>query len=634
MPENRSRKRAPVWLVAVAVAGSLALSACQNVADPAAQQLKDALEAGIDIASFKPDDALRTRFLPPIGKGNPKGEFVSSLSLEIAVFALAPGDGAAEGPLLLPPLVTGQSGFSVSGGVFSLAWPAIDPSVAERVRLEIRLEGTRPEPVCNEYKGDCVGFIDVRIVERGGKGHGGGSSDGLITLPSGSTLNASFKVLVPTDLSEVLTLSRRGGLLAGQAEGEALNCPANEAALPSQGLQAVGAGLQAVGAGLQAVGAGGLFIDPATTFYGRVKSVAQIAAALPAPSAHKGEDVLLIVLDDFGGVFRLPSELRSGSLGAIDDAALGGLSLSHGALVLHEIVELLDARFGSKGSWSVSGGQARVDYGSYHGPRLRVLAVDARSGGVIDTDAAGAALKSALLGASAAGFDRVVVNMSFAVVPCGVLADFESTFGDLSDEDDDEAITFADYLVALLALNGVSGSTAEALRELAHLPVELLDDPFFAQLSCPGEAGACGAGLSSLTFVAASGNYGQAFPLFPAAFPGVVSVGAQPVVNGKYVAEASSFSNAAMLLAPGDLIDVRTKSGYTLAFAGTSYAAPVVSAFAALDQRAATPKCAAATPSDPSVSQAELATAELSNLPLLSAFARGGPDAVTQLCGG
>src|SRR5690606_14413331 len=156
----------------------------------------------------------------------------------------------------------------------------------------------------NEYVGECVGFIDVRIVERGGKGHGGGSSDGLITLPSGSTLNASFKVLVPTDLSEVLTLARRGGLLAGHAEGEALNCPANEAALPSQGLRAGCAGLQAVRAGLQAVGAGGLFIDPSATFSGRVTSVAQIAAALPAPSAYKGGDVLLFLLVDFGGVFR------------------------------------------------------------------------------------------------------------------------------------------------------------------------------------------------------------------------------------------------------------------------------------------------------------------------------------------
>src|SRR5690606_11464311 len=198
-----------------------------------------------------------------------------------------------------------------------------------------------------------------------------------------------------------------------------------------------------------------------------------------------------------------------------------------------------------------------------------------------------------------------------------------------------EEVTFDEYVAALLGLNGVSGATADELAEELHLPVELASDPFFAALACPPTGGAtCGTGLDSVVFVAASGNYGQGFPLFPAALAGVVSVGSQGVDGGALVATASDFSNAAAVLAPGDLVVVRTQGRLGLALAGTSFAAPVVASFAALDQQAQQPVCAGGDPADPVGSPAALAVQDLDELPLLPGFAAGGDSALVSLCGG
>ncbi len=627
MPENRSRTRALVRLVVMAAALLLTATACQTTtADPAAERLREALEQGIDLASFKPDDALRARYLPPVGSGKPKGEFVVGMPLEVATFALAPGDQDAVGTPLGPVLSTAGGGVTVDGDTYTLRWPALDPNVAERVRIELRMVGSGDAPVCDEYGGECLGYLDVRVVEEGGKGRGGGSSKGLITVPSGGTFVVQFKVLAPRSVQELAELSGHGGL-----DVEHGNCPASELTLPGQGLQAVGAGLQAVGAGLQAVGAGGLFVADVAALAVRALPAADVAAAFDGLGTAK-HDVMLVVLDDFGGVYELPKAVTHGDLTALTDEAFAALvrdgKISHGAIVFHEVVALLRAVFG-EGTWGEEPsllGAPYVEFRAYSkGPKLRVQAVDARWGSAtLDTDQAALALEAALGKARAKGFKRVVVNMSFGVVPCGVVEDFART----------QEVTFDEYVAALMAHNGISGATAARLSAEVQQPAEL-DDPLFALVACPATgSGSCGHGLTSLVFVAASGNYGQGFALFPAALPGVVSVGSQPAQDGAAVPTRSAFSNAAAVLAPGDLVTVRTQGERGLALAGTSFAAPVVSAFAALDLQAQTPVCAGADPSDPAGSPAELAGGALDGLPLLPGFAAGTPDARQVLCGG
>ncbi len=636
MTENKSGNRAAARLWVVAVAVALAATACQSTpVDPAAERLKDAIEQGVDLAGFVPDDALRARYLPPVGgEKDPAGEFVVGMPLEVATFALGPGDQMAQGTPLGDVLSTetgpqdDQDGsVSYSGDTYTLTWPVLDPHVAERVRIEIRMVGSGDQPVCGTGGGECLGYLDVRIVERGGKGRGGGNSESLITVPWPGTFTVQFKVLAPESLEELAELSGEGGI-----DVEDGNCPANEVSLPGQGLQAVGAGLQAVGAGLQAVGAGGIFVARVGALESEAVTVQDVVDAFQGLGAPE-RDVMLVVLDDFGGVYDLPPAITDRDLSALSDDALADLAaaggISHGAIVFHELTTLLTAALGAgvEGTEPGLGDAPYVEFSAGgEGPRLRLQAADARSDtGVIDTDQAAAALEGSLTAARGQGFAQVVVNMSFAVVPCGVLEDFERT----------EQVTFDEYVDALMAHNGVTGATADELAHAVHLPVELASDPLFAGLACPPTGGpTCGAGLDSVTFVAASGNYGQDFPLFPAALAGVVSVGSQPVDAGALVAAPSDFSNAAALLAPGDLVVVRVDGRLGVGLAGTSFAAPVVSAFAALDQQAASPVCAAADPADPVGSAAALAVDDLLELPLLPGFAAGGESALERLCGG
>lgn len=634
MLEARSGKRVAVRLVVAAIAFAWALTACQSTVDPSAEALREAMEEGIDIApaGFKPADDVRVRFLPPLGGPKPSGEFAFGAlaeAIEVLTFALGEDGRATGGPIAPEP--GREPSVTVSGDTFTLAWPATDPGLAERVRVEIRMAGADPDPVCDDREKSCLGFIDVRIVEKGGKGHGGGSSKGFVTVPSHQTLTAQFKLLAAESLDELVNLSLEGGL-----DPAAGNCPASEAALPSQGLQAIGAGLQAIGAGLQAIGAGGVTVFDTMEWEDSGIGTSQIAALFPGTyPGHFAKDVVLVVLDDFGGRFHLPLALTAGPLGNVTDELLAGLAedgrVSHGALVFHEVVRLLQSLFGP-GHWGWEpklGGAPFVEFGGHYGPRLRVQAADARHDGALDTDTAAATLSDALDAARYRGFKRVVVNMSFAVVPCTVLDDFQRNLDGLGE---DGTVTFDDYVRALLELNGVIGlSVEEQLKEGVHLPVDLsvggdLGDRLFELVLCftTGQ-GDCGIGDLSVTFVAASGNFGQSFALFPAALDGVVKVGSQPFRGGAFLTDRSEFSNFAGVMAPGDLVVLRTQGDLALAVRGTSYAAPVVSAFLALDQRKHSPVCGADELAvDPSGTP----------LPLLPGFAPTGGDALTALCGG
>src|SRR5690606_36692854 len=89
--------------------------------------------------------------------------------------------------------------------------------------------------------------------------------------------------------------------------------------------------------------------------------------------------------------------------------------------------------------------------------------------------------------------------------------------------------------------------------------------------------------VTSIVHVASSGNFGNEYALYPAAWPSVVSVGSLDVVGRGYSAERSSFSNAATVLTPGNAYSLVDRRGRTVAYAGTSFSAPVVSLFSALD---------------------------------------------------
>ena len=75
--------------------------------------------------------------------------------------------------------------------------------------------------------------------------------------------------------------------------------------------------------------------------------------------------------------------------------------------------------------------------------------------------------------------------------------------------------------------------------------------------------------------VAASGNFGNEYALYPAAWPTVVSVGSIDVDGAGYDAGRSAFSNAAAVLAPGNSFLLNARSGNTVARGGTISIAPI-----------------------------------------------------------
>src|SRR5690606_821315 len=139
--------------------------------------------------------------------------------------------------------------------------------------------------------------------------------------------------------------------------------------------------------------------------------------------------------------------------------------------------------------------------------------------------------------------------------------------------------------------------------------------------------------VTSIVHVASSGNFGNDYALYPAAWPTVVSVGSLDVDGRRYSADRSSFSNAASVPAPGHAFPLADRHGRTVAYAGTSFSAPVVSLFSAIDQMLRGTQCAAGSLAGSTAQAPALADSGLNGYPLVEPFLRGGGQtALSALC--
>jgi hypothetical protein len=455
-------------------------------------------------------------------------------------------------------------------------------------------------------------------------------------------LTIKFKVAPLEGVEPPDTIGELTTLATGTSfDEQAGNCAASEFARPGQGLQAVGAGLQAVGA------VGGLFVGPASTFASSVTTTDAVADQLwGGLSAYKfTSSAAVLVVDDFGGVFDLPSSLFGS--GSIDLQALVDQgALSHGALVLHQLRAL--AADALPGFWTFSGKNPRIDddpYFKFHDRRGHYLMIQAVDVAGLDTDDVAGRIRDAIAfigGNGGIGIKDIVVNMSFAVVPCAVVGDVAAAVGSTSD-----IANFEAYVAALAVANGIGSQYLDELGELVSTPVSVENEPLFAYLTCPlpagsGDTASCDGrstgkyaktSVNSMVHVAAAGNFGNDYALYPAAWSTVVSVGSLDVTGSTYGPERSSFSNAATVLAPGNAFTLASKNGRTVAYAGTSFAAPVVSLFAAVDQMLKTTQCSPGNLSGPQAQAPALAGATLAGYPLVPAFSTSGAQtAVAALC--
>ena len=638
----------------IAIAVAALLSGCQTSQGPSAEELAAAIPEGFEAAGFKQDESLRVRFQPPIGNSKPvRAELAENASLELVIFNLDPESGDASGDALGPAISTAGGKVTFADGIYSAAWDVSETASAASgpyVRVEIRPAGIPHEQVCNDPWGACLGYFDARIVSTGGQqshstkaasdvsAAAGMGSKNTLTVPDHKTLQVDFKLLAGTAAAPESTaaLVSLGG--SGSEFDDAGNCASNDFSLPGQGLQAVGAGLQAVGAGLQAVGAvGGLFLaDPALTSDG-VGTTATVGGQVRdhVQLGYHG-NVAILVVDDFHGVYDLPSVLLTGADIDYDDlqALLAGGALSHGSLVFHQLKQLAEAATADGTPYPGTPNASSAKYQWSGGSRLLIQAVDAAG---LDTDDLALALTAAVDDLPH-HYQRVVVNMSFAIVPCAVVDDVASTVGT-------GAIpNFEAYVASLLQVNAIAPQDLDELGKLTAQPTALSSDPFFKFLACPLPSVAAGenrcdgktdssyAAVKTLVHVAASGNFGNGYALYPAALPTVISVGSLDVTGAGYSTSRSGFSNAATVLAPGALYHLATKDTQEVVYGGTSFAAPVVSLFAALDLASYPSQCDAGNLRSEPIVPHSLASTELHDQPLLSPFLGSEPTAVSQLC--
>ncbi len=294
--------------------------------------------------------------------------------------------------------------------------------------------------------------------------------------------------------------------------------------------------------------------------------------------------VAIFVADDFGGsVFALPAELwsvtpDSAGLSSLETLIANG-KLTHGALVLEHLRRLVEAT----GLFDVES-DAPEQYswlrrGSEES-RLVVVPVDLSvndSGSwpdLIETSELVPVLSEALNHYSesltpSVGDLNVVVNMSWVLLPCATVEDFIQAGG--------TGLTFEQYLDALTTSVDLPSSTHmdNLLRKLSILSWVPSSDPLHQLLSrfkedSPGTQPT----FMGDVFVAAAGNFSMTYQMVPAALPSVIGVGTP--LQGQ---PAPEFSNAADVSAPGAWFNIDG----VVSYAGTSYSAPFVSLFMALD---------------------------------------------------
>ena len=372
-----------------------------------------------------------------------------------------------------------------------------------------------------------------------------------------------------------------GGIAAAQCDcdKEFENC-----ALPITSLSGQGYSVSGV--------TGGMTVEDPLSFMPPSASVDPREVLLDAGALY--DNVAILVVDAFGGSYRIPQSVFSASSDADLEAYYASGTLTHGALVFNHINALLEGALTSSGfSPNRSGSDVVWTDGS---KRVAVVMVDA-----LDYNAPKPTLDVARMLSERMfkllddGYDTFVLNMSFAILPCAI-AEGLATSG----------ITFDQYVSSVQAAGNY-------YYEQIMTPVETLmhPDPLHYLLSqCAGSQAAFGAKsqFSQQTFApdirlpedlrpvemrfespcdgntrlrvayaGSSGNSRLPFPFYPAAWREVVSVSASQdgalATYSNYNAD-SVLQGGWFLLVNGGQLQGRVTSS-SVHYRGTSFSGPV-----------------------------------------------------------
>ena len=475
--------RWPPLLVALAL-----IAACGNPA------VGPAAEPGVSTLSLTTVEGAV--FLPPVGPPSERSDFYADAQLSYAVYEVLP-NGRIDGDPLEAIAAEARERFYLG------TWRVSDAVAAHPSATHVRVfaqashfDGSTvsDDPACRGQRTCVLGSFDAMIqLPRNGRIPGG-----VLDLTTTQSLPirvflqrrlGSEADLRPTSLAELERLSDRQPFMNPPG-----NCLVNEFSLPGQGVNALGAGVNALGA------VGGVFVlDPAVTTNGfRLLAPAEAGAwAADLVTGAPTWSGAILVVDDFGpsgDAVALPEGIFPGFAGAsypeefLTDLVTGG-RLSHGALVLHQTLRMIEA----VGFELVATPSpdftvfTRVDGGW---PYLVVAAVDVGGTDLSSTNVASRIQRALdalqylgdLDGDDAFAVLDVAVNMSFVLVPCSVLDDYESAIETITG-----LTTFDDYVEALGADNGVASDFYAGLRALLLTPLDPASDPLLAQTDvCEG----------------------------------------------------------------------------------------------------------------------------------------------------
>ena len=383
------------------------------------------------------------------------------------------------------------------------------------------------------------------------------------------------------DASRLVSLSRE--MLIDEGLG---NCPINEIKIPGEGLRAAGS-------------SGGLFTSPFTfnTVPDDLYKVVKDTINLASPAFNQPTAILIV--DDFDGM----GLSQPGTY--LPDARGNG---SHGALVLNHTLALLNT-FDPIGDPAKQLGNALpvydpapdipFDFRPLNVPLVEfpnfgitVAAVDTQD---FDTDIIAGRIAATLHTLSQRGISRFAINLSFGLVPCSVLEDFE--------EVKKRYPTFEAYRDAILNANRLDVTRfREELAQILTTPVGQLPLRQLAQLDPEDYFPR----TNMVAYLASAGNYKMDHSLYPGYWPEFASVSAADLSTWQapnvYPSKDYTYSNTGEVLLPGGYYQFTHYdpsvgdwvSERDIAFAGTSFAAPVLSVFTALDYTGRAPRCPAA----------------------------------------
>lgn len=361
--------------------------------------------------------------------------------------------------------------------------------------------------------------------------------------------------------TQAIVLSNLRGLTMPQLyvpdPNDWVNCAVNEFSMPGQGYWVSDA-------------VGGLSYAPVTSSV----SAGKVGAGLQSgffTGATLNRSMVILIADDFkNGVFNVGNALFTQT--TLDQPTIQNLqqtgALSHGALVARHARDVLLGT-GRYSFVSYNSGEWVYKEASTNS-RFTVKAIDTG----LTTSAVIADKIKAYLQFLALKNQTAVVNLSFALMPCGVKTDFEQW-----DAQNSGVQTFEGYMQALAALNSVNyDALVGTIVESTNLP----NDPLLGLINNTAY------GAARHVYVAASGNFSLKYSMYPANWKNVVNVTGSTassgpdgrVRNDKLFNQGEIMHTAASLVLNPPPLLLNGKKVYYL---GTSFSAPTVSVFSALD---------------------------------------------------